>query len=118
MKFIKAYIMSNPVFKGCSNNGISDKFTEVYVQCEKGWIDFDNPPENAVKIIKRSLFGRVIYHAEPISKPDPTCVGWMSGGAYVASSDSRFAELCDGNYIAISLHDRQETAGQYYDLSR
>ena len=94
----------------CSNNGISSRFKEVLLICERGFIEVDenNPPENLVKLVTRNLFGKEYKHIEPVARP--TGVGWMAGGSLVYTCDSRFREL---SQYPLSLHDRQETQEQY-----
>ncbi len=56
----------------------------------------------AVKLVRRRLFGVEDYlHAEPVTPPAGT--GWMDGGNFIWSCDSRFP-----NSYPISVHDRQE----------
>lgn len=38
---------------------------------------------------------------------EPDSRWWMMGGNYAATSDSRFSELCGGNF-AVRVHDRHE----------
>ena len=99
----------------CTNGGISSRFSELLCVCDEGYISIDegNPPENLVKIVKRKFAGEVIYHVEPVNKPEH--IGWMAGGNYAASSDSRFSRMIGGMYGALSIHDRQETQ-EMYDL--
>lgn len=89
----------------CSNGGISAKFNFVYLEHPEGnyKIDTDNPPENLCKLVKRDIFGRQYMHVEPVARP--TGCGWMSGGCFVYSSDSRFRDISP---YPLSLHDRQE----------
>ena len=101
----------------CTNNGVSSRFSELLCLCDEGFlpIDEENPPENLVKIVKRNLFGSEIYHIEPVNAPQG--FGWMAGGNYAATSDSRFSRMIGGLYGALSVHDRQETREQYELLS-
>ena len=96
----------------CSNGGISSKYDEILVICSDGFVEVDenNPPENLCKVVGRHLFGKTIYHVEPYAKASG--LGWMAGGCYVGSSDSRFDRLFDG-YGALSLHDRTESQEEY-----
>lgn len=102
----------------CTNGGISSKYNELLVMCPDGHVkvDLENPPENLVIVVKRFLFGKTIYYIEPykIAKH----IGWMSGGNFAFSCDSRFSRLIDGNHYAISIHDRQETQAEYDVLSK
>lgn len=99
----------------CTNGGISSRFRELLVICDRGHINIDenNPPENLVKVVKRHLFGRDVFHLEPVKRPDGC--GWMMGGNYGATSDSRFSEMLGGFYGAVAIHDRQESQ-ELYDL--
>jgi hypothetical protein len=94
--------------RDCTNGGISSKYNELLLICDDGYINIDenNIPENAVKMVKRNLFGKVMYHIEPYNKP--TEIGWMMGGNFAYTCDSRFSEMCDC-YNAIPIHDRQES---------
>lgn len=61
----------------------------------------------AVFVLRRSC-GDTIVHVEPLSKPEGSWMGPMMGGAYVATSDSRFSEIT-GMYGAVALHDHYES---------
>lgn len=87
-----------------SNGGISERFNEVLIEHEKGFIEFDetNPPENLVRVIKRDLFGKTYLHLEPFK----TNGEWlMYGGCFCYSSDARFNEISEN---PLMLHDRVE----------
>jgi len=103
----------------CTLGGISSMCNEVIAvgATLRGPIDVDleRPPANAVCIIKRTMNGRDIYHAEPLDGCNAakflgkTGGRWyMFGGNYVATSDSRLSEACGGLYGAVKLHDRCE----------
>ncbi len=126
----------------CSNGGLSGRVNEVTVDGtrdadaeiirrlstlashdeEPGYAPlprasqvFEPTPERpAVVLVRRSIGGRQVVHVEPVERPEGT--PWMAGGAYVATSDSRFGELV-GFYGAVSLHDRTESWAQYRALS-
>lgn len=106
-------VFRTPRFGDCTNGGISSRFSELLIVCEDGprKIDLDNPPENACKMVKRHLFGQDCYHIEPLNRP--TGAGWMAGGNFAYTSDSRFSAMCGKTCNAISIHDRQETWDQY-----
>ena len=70
----------------------------------------------AVVLVTRYFGGRILRNVEPAVGPDEGNVGWMAGGAFVASMDSRVSDLI-GFYGAMALHDRQETPEQYRALS-
>lgn len=92
----------------CTNGGISSKFNSLLLVCKEGFIDVDesNPPENLVKVNKRFLFGENVYSIVPYN--EPTGAGWMFGGNFAYTSDSRFSRMVEGVYGAIAIHDREE----------
>lgn len=118
MRALRIEVFRNPLYKGCANGGISEKYNDLLLVCEKGnvQIDEDNLPENLVVMKCRVFSGREIFHIEPYKRPDKGCVGWMSGGSYAGSSDSRFSEMAGGFYGTISIHDRQESQEQYDNM--
>lgn len=120
MKAISVYVYRSPALGDCTNCGISSRYDRIYVEHPHGWVDLDdeNLPENVFKVVKRDLFGRTIYHLEPLMPVNEGCVGWMAGGNFANTSDSRFGELIGKMYGAVSIHDRQETTRQYNLLSR
>lgn len=115
MKALPIYVYSNKSFKGCSNEGVSEKHDTLLLICEEGFIDVDesNPPENLVKVVSRNLHGGEYKHIEPYKKA--TKVGYMNGGSYASSSDSRFSRI---SKYPLAIHDRQESQEMYDSLSR
>ena len=102
----------------CTNNGISSRFNELLLICDEGHIviDENNLPENLVKLNVRHLFGEDHYSIEPVNRPKGA--GWMMGGNYGATSDSRFWDMVGHAHGAVAIHDRQETREQYEMFSR
>lgn len=93
----------------CSNGGLSSKFDECMLATSeddltKSASDLLDKSLPLVKIIKRNLFCRDYYHAEPINPPLPGQTGYMFGGCFVSTCDGRFPF----DY-PLSLHDRIET---------
>lgn len=115
MKALPISVYSNRLYRGCSNGGITERFDELLLICPDGFIEVDenDPPENLVKVVKRHLFGEDYFHIEPYTSTDKGCVGWMAGGSYAATSDSRFWRMVGGHHGAVSVHDRQESQTQY-----
>lgn len=113
MKAISLYVYKHRN-EDCSNGGISSRYSEVLIECEDGYIDIDenNIPENFCKVVKRYFGNETYLHIEPYARPDKGCVGWMSGGCFCSSCDSRFSRI---SQYPLSLHDRQETQ-ELYDL--
>jgi hypothetical protein len=113
-----ARIFKNDLYKSSSNKGISETFDEVVVVPEGETSD----KPNAVRIVRRSIGSRTIFHAEPVNQPKNS-VGPMSGGSYVALDGiistmyPSFAAELEDFYGAINLHDRFETASEYISYS-
>ena len=80
---------------------------------------FDARPDRpAVKLVRRPNLGRDggdYKHIEPVDAVPAGQTGYMMGGAYVGSSDSRVRDIL-GDY-PLPLHDRSETWEQYARLS-
>lgn len=115
LKAIPFYVFKNPL-GDCTNHGVSSKYETLFIVCPRGCWEIDELDDRLMKPVKRHLFGRDVYHIEPYAAPDH--LGWMAGGNFGHSSDSRFSELFDGAYGAISIHDRQETQEAYDLLTR
>lgn len=117
MKALPIYVYKDSRLGDCTNGGISSKYDTLLLVCEHGYIDIDenNLPEELVIMIKREIMGKTIYHVEPYVRPQ--YLGWMAGGNYAATSDSRFSEMTNF-YGAVAIHDRQETPELYDLLSR
>ncbi len=105
---IRVQIYTNPMFKGCSNGGISDNFTGAILVGE-GIPELSGGHElPRLKLNKGYIIGHVF--AEPLEAQTHQ---YMAGGAFVYSSDGRFNEAVQAagganGSGAISLHDREE----------
>ena len=99
----------------CTLGGVSSKFNELLLVCERGNTDVDenNLPENLVKIVTRNIFGMEYKHIEPYLPA--TQVGWMAGGNIGYTCDSRFTEM---STYPLSIHDRQESQAVNDMMSR
>lgn len=87
----------------CTNKGLSSRHDSFVLV--SGDIPANFVPDEKfqyLKLVKRNICGKVYLHAEPLTPP--AGIGWMAGGNFIYSSDSRFP----GDY-PISIHDRQET---------
>lgn len=113
MKALPVSVYRSSRIGDCTNGGISAKYDQLLVVCDDGFIDVDpaNPPKNLAEVVHRHLFGQDIYHIEPWENAKGA--GWMMGGNYAATSDSRFSKLCGNQYGAVAIHDRDETWEQY-----
>lgn len=100
----------------CTNGGVSARYDDLLVLCDDGYItvDLENPPKNLVEVVHRNMWGRDLYHIEPYAAAKGA--GWMMGGNYAATSDSRFSKLCGGQYGAVAIHDRDESWELYNSM--
>jgi len=117
-KGFSANILENKSIGNCSNNGISHWCDSVLIVSDiKECQIFDITPKTVLRsplvVIKKR--GDYVY-AEPLDAPDSNNVGWMMGGSFIYSSDSRFRDYFNG--YPIPLHDRQETQEEYEMMSR
>lgn len=103
MKCISAYVYTSSL-GNCSNGGISARFKSVLVAHKDGYIDPAKDERPVVKIRSNRFGGRDPFVFVPDFDPDKGCIGWMMGGSFVYSNDSRFPFDCP-----IPLYDRQET---------
>lgn len=114
MKALPVSVYKNGKYD-CTNNGISSRFETLLLECKNGFITIDENdlPENLCIVQKRLIFGNLYYCIIPYKELNKDCVGWMMGGNFAYSSDSRFREMFDGCSYPIPIHDRQETKEQY-----
>ena len=110
MRALRCSILESKLLGNCSNHGISERYDSILLLCDNGNVEANGDEENLCKVVKRNLFGETYYHVEPVMKPNG--VGWMSGGSFVYSCDSRFPFS-----YPLSLHDRTETQELYNILS-
>ena len=103
----------------CSNGGLSSKYDTCYIECEEGWIDESRVPEDAIIKLEPGAFGTI--HATPTKEKPNGHVGYMMGGCYVATCDSRWSRMIEKlgfSHCAIALHDRTESYEDYEIMSR
>lgn len=105
VKGMTVRVFRDVTFGDCSNRGISS-WTNKVTLIGPGVPEMYEPDENApgVVLVERTIGDKPYIHAEPIDRPDEGCVGWMAGGTFLYTTDSRFPSR-----YPISLHDRQET---------
>lgn len=96
----------------CSNGGLTSKYDSL-VLVGPGVPEVFEPSDTSPALELKFKGG--IPCAFPESSVDSNSVGWMFGGAFVYSCDSRFRKINDGNPIKVM--DRQETYEQYKALS-
>lgn len=93
-----------------SNDGISNRYSQVILTnvAEGSDLDAVYPFIPRAKVAKRTFGEREVFHIEPEDQRPESEGYYCAGGAYVASSDSRFSDAVGGIYGAIPLHDRFE----------
>lgn len=107
-----------------TNGGISGRYNEIMVPCDRGPFDVDPMTcENLFRIERGPAFAHTL-HLVPYNKPQGM-VGPMFGGNYATASDSRWGEMLAsyfGDFYrynnVLAIHDRFETSKQYEILSR
>lgn len=105
MKGLTVYTLRSDL-GDCTNGGISakhNKFTITGNNIPEVFEPTEDAPE--LRLVYRPNLD--YYHAEPAEDLNPHCVGWMAGGNFIYTSDSRFFGY------PIPIHDRQETQAQY-----
>jgi len=94
----------------CTNGGITAKKDSLILVGEGVAEVFEvGEDEIYLKLVKRNLFGSEYIHAEPVGQTKND-VGYMMGGNFIYSSDSRFREI---NAYPIPVHDRSESQALY-----
>lgn len=116
--FAKKKGISVDVLKGkynSTNGGISSKYDKFVItdpSIDYGYAEPDSTmPE--LKLVRRNLAGGEYIHAEPIEPVKKGNIGYMFGGNFIHTSDSRFP-----NNYPIPIHDRQDTQKDYDVMSR
>ncbi len=115
MKGIGVSIYRTNAFGDATNGGISSKVNSATLIGE-GMPELFEPDTKSpgLRIVKRMFGSRPYYHCEPLEGRDPKNVGWMFGGNFVYTSDSRYNRLT--NY-PMPIHDRQESQSSYDALT-
>lgn len=104
MKGLLASILENKDIGNCSNNGISSRCTRVIIVGEGIPEIFESDEDTpSVRIVKRDLHGGIYLTAYPIEPCPSNRTGYMMGGTFIWSHDSRFPAK-----YPIPLHDRTE----------
>jgi hypothetical protein len=124
MKGLTLYVYRNPLFASCGDT--PEHITKVtlvgivrYIDrlpsaerpeieplprdCQLHTPTYLAPP---VVLVARRMGDRIIWHVQPL--PETGWPVYVDGGSFVASSDSRLAELIDrAFYGAFAFHDRR-----------
>ncbi len=111
-KGLRAWIYRANMGGDTSNGGLSahaDRVTIVGAGLDGPVAELREatPDAPAVRLVFRRIGLTEVVHAEPVEQPPFRRVGWMFGGAFIHTSDSRFSRAA-GIYGAVALHDRSE----------
>ncbi len=107
------------VYRGqhdCTNEGISSKHNDfILIGHGHGVPEIFDPTDEtpALILVERTIGGEKYLHAQPLENLRKGNVGWMFGGHFVWTSDSRFP-----NKYPLPIHDRQETRSQHEALTK
>ena len=114
MKALPIQVYRSTNIGDCTNGGISSRFESLLLVHPEGFVSIDetNPPENLVQLVKIETFGGEYMCIKPVA--EPSGIGWMAGGNFAYSSDSRFNDL---SKYPLSIHDRQESEDENYTYS-
>lgn len=104
-----------------SNGGISSTVDEVTIvgpEIDAAHGNIFPPSEDApaVRIVKLTIMGHEYVHLEPVEPVPAGHVGYVAGGTFVYTPDSRFREAT-GVHYPVPLCDRTDTLEQYRVLS-
>ena len=113
MKALRVDILEDKNIGNCSNHGISERYDTILLLSDEGWIDVKGDEENLCKVVERQIGYEKYLHIEPVAEPKG--IGWMSGGTFAYSCDSRFHRISD---YPLSIHDRCESKEMYEMLSK
>ena len=90
--------------RDCTAGGISSNHNGLTLIDAAGPFDpSDEYP--AVKLVTRQIAGREYKHLEPVAPVPSGGTGYMFGGNYGATSDSRFRAI---SQYPLAIHDRVE----------
>jgi len=107
-------ILQSKDIGNCSNHGISEQFDCVTLTGYGGPFDpAEDRPE--VQIKSKNVMGHEYHYAVPVNGKKDGHAGWMMGGCFIYTSDSRFRATFT---YPVPLHDRQESPQLNKILSR
>jgi hypothetical protein len=107
LKLIPVDVFYNNSYRACANGGPTEKYETLYIEHEMGWWDRENVPEDQIlKLVVRDTSFGVMVHLEPIVDKPEGRNGYMDGGSFVYSGNSRFRQLISKQ--PMSVHDRTE----------
>jgi hypothetical protein len=111
MKGMLMNVYRSVSYGDCTNGGVTSKADTVLLVGEGVPHVFEESDRHPKLVLKYHCGGWI---AQP-NLPAPG-VGWMMGGNFIHTSDSRMSEL--GIRYPIPVHDRTESQAQYDMLSR
>ncbi len=96
----------------CTNGGITSKIDSIILVDESLPQQFEvGNGETYLKLVRRKIDGEIYIHAEPVGeKIESGSVGYMFGGNFIYTIDSRFKEI---SRQPLKVHDRRESQKLY-----
>lgn len=108
------YNVSGGVISDCTNGGVSSKNDYMILVPEGAEAPTDSRWP-VLKVVRRTFGSGDYLHAEPVTPVGKGQIGWMFGGNFVYTSDSRYRQwVCE---YPIAIHDRCESYESYDRLS-
>lgn len=96
-----------------TNNGITSRFNRfILVDSEVSGPFEPDQKTPALRLVRRTIANKPYIHAEPLAPVPPGHVGYMFGGNFIFTSDSRFPSS-----YPIPVHDRMDTEEQFRHMS-
>ena len=96
-----------------TNNGVTSRFNRfILVDSEVSGPFEPDKKTPALKLVRRTIYGKPYIHAEPLAPVPPGYVGYIFGGNFIHTSDGRFP-----NRYPIPVHDRMDTEEQFRHMS-
>lgn len=96
-----------------TNNGATSRFNRfILVDSEVAGVFEPDKKMPALKLVRRTISGKPYLHAEPLDPVPAGHVGYMFGGNFIFTSDSRFPSR-----YPIPVHDRMDTEEQFKHMS-
>lgn len=96
-----------------TNNGVTARFNRfILVDSDVAGVFEPDKKTPALKLVRRTIYGKPYLHAEPLDPVPAGHVGYMFGGNFIYTSDSRFP-----NRYPIPVHDRMDTEEDFRHMS-
>jgi len=96
-----------------TNNGVTSRFNRfILLGSDVSGVFEPDRKTPALRLVRRTISGKPYLHAEPLAPVPQGMVGYMFGGNFIFTSDSRFPSS-----YPIPVHDRMDTEEQFRHMS-